>query len=96
MGIRGPGPGTARIHKSVGGESLRPMTSTAALDQVHGMAWCDTREAAMALGVLPDGVARLVEQGRLIRHTKPGTFPYYSRREVAALAAELRQEEETA
>jgi hypothetical protein len=61
-------------------------------DHVSGPTWADTREAAALLGCLPDGVQRLVDAGRLRRHTRPNCFPYFSRREVVALADELRKE----
>jgi hypothetical protein len=66
----------------------------AEIDQarVLGPTWCDTREAAAMLGLLPDGVMRLVESGRLVRRTRPGCFPYFSRREVAARADEIAKE----
>lgn len=89
---RGRGPGTGAKRKSIG-PPVRVMAHLDA-DRVTGPTWCDTRVAAELLGVLPDGVTRLVESGRLRRHTRPNCFPYFSRREVVALADELRKESE--
>lgn len=60
--------------------------------RVSGPAWVDTREAADLLGVTPADVAALVAAGRLIRHEPRGTLPHYSRREVLALDALIREE----
>lgn len=89
---RGRGPGTGTKRKEPG----PPVRVTAEhdADNVTGPTWCDTRAAASILGCLPDGVSRLVEAGRLIRRTKPGCFPFFSRREVVALADSLRKESE--
>lgn len=90
---RGRGPGTGTKRKTALGPPVRVMTHMDA-DKVSNTTWCDTREAAGLLGVLPDGVTRLAEAGRLRRHPRPGCFPFYSRREVAALADEIRKESE--